>query len=224
MSEVAVPPGSVILARHGQTASNVVHRLDSRPPGAPLTELGHEQAQILARRLGGVDLAAIVSSVAVRAQQTAEAVASAAGMAVQVRADLQETDAGVLEDRSDSAAHEEFVRVYGAWHDGKLDERIPEGESGREVLDRFVPVVERLRAEYLGSGTRSVLVVSHGAAIRLVAAHLAGVNGAFAASYSLPNTGIVMLQPEHEGWRCTQWDQHTPPFLPPAQPHVEGPA
>jgi len=40
----------------------------------------------------------------------------------------------------------------------------------------------------------------------------------------LPNTAMVVLQPTAEGWRCLQWDQHTPPFRAPDTPHVEGPA
>lgn len=218
-----MPPGSLILARHGQTASNIAHRLDSRPPGAPLTDLGHQQAQTLARTLGAVDLAAVVSSVAVRAQQTAAPVAAAAALETQVRGGLQETDAGVLEDREDREAHLEFIRIYGAWHAGNLDERVAQGESGRDVLNRFLPVVHQLREQYLAEGAGSVLLVSHGAAIRLVAAHLSGVDGGFAATYFLPNTAAVVLQPVAEGWRCVRWDEHTPPFLPPAHPHVEGP-
>ena len=222
MTGLAVPSGSLILVRHGQTASNVVHRLDSRPPGAPLTELGQEQARTLVSTLAGVDLAAVVSSVAIRAQQTAAPVAAAAGRTVQVLDGLQETDAGVLEDREDREAHLEFVRVYGAWHAGNLDERIAGGESGRQALERFVPVVQHLRAQYLGSG--NVVLVSHGAAIRLVAAQLAGVDGAFAATNSLPNTAIVVLQPTAHGWQCLRWDGRTPPFRAPAAPHVQGPA
>jgi broad specificity phosphatase PhoE len=224
MTVPAIPAGSLILVRHGQTASNIVHRLDSRPPGAPLTELGHQQAQTLAQTLGGVEFAAVVSSVAVRAQQTAAPLAAAVGTQVQVLDGLQETDAGVLEDREDREAHLEFVRVYGAWHAGELDARIAEGESGREVLARFVPVVQQLRQRHLQQGAGSVVLVSHGAAIRLVAAQLAGVDGDFAATYSLPNTAMVVLQPTAEGWRCLQWDQHTPPFRAPDTPHVEGPA
>lgn len=221
----AIAAGSLILVRHGQTASNIVHRLDSRPPGAPLTELGRQQAQDLVPTLGGVELAAVVSSVAVRAQQTAAPLAAAAGLEAQVLDGLQETDAGVLEDREDRVAHLEFVRVYGAWHAGDLEARIDEGESGREVLARFVPVVAQLRRRYLEQGGGSVVLVSHGAAIRLVAAQLAGVNGDFAATYSLPNTAMVVLEPvAPQGWRCARWDEHTPPFHPPATPHVEGPA
>ncbi len=224
MTELVVPAGSLLLVRHGQTASNVVHRLDSRPPGAPLNELGREQARTLVHTLAGVELAAVVSSVALRAQQTAAPLAAAVGVHAQVLDGLQETDAGAFEDREDREAHLEFVRVYGQWHAGNLGERITEGESGQQVLDRFVPVVRQLREQYLEQGAGSVVLVSHGAAIRLVAAQLAGVDGAFAASNSLPNTALVVLAPVTDGWRCAQWDQHTPPFLPPAQAHVEGPA
>lgn len=224
MTELVVPAGSLLLVRHGQTASNVVHRLDSRPPGAPLNELGRQQAQALVATLAGVELAAVVSSVAVRAQQTAAPLAAALGHSVQVLDGLQETDAGVFEDREDREAHREFVRVYGAWHAGNLAERIAEGESGRQVLERFVPVVRQLREQYLEQVVGSVVLVSHGAAIRLVAARLADVDGAFAASNSLPNTAMVVLQPVPDGWRCVQWDQQTPPLLAPAQPHVERPA
>ncbi|HEY0805657.1 MAG TPA: histidine phosphatase family protein, partial [Pseudonocardiaceae bacterium] len=38
----------LILARHGQTDANIRMVLDSRPPGPPLTELGHRQADELA--------------------------------------------------------------------------------------------------------------------------------------------------------------------------------
>ncbi len=224
MTKLVVPAGSLLLVRHGQTASNVVHRLDSRPPGAPLNELGRKQAQALVQTLSGVELAAVVSSVAVRAQQTAAPLAAAVGVRAQVLDGLQETDAGVLEDREDREAHLEFVRVYGQWHAGNLTERIAEGESGRQVLGRFTPVVAQLREKYLEQGTGSVVLVSHGAAIRLVAAQLAGVDGAFAASNSLPNTAMIVLAPVPDGWRCLQWDQHLPPFVPPVQPHVQGPA
>jgi broad specificity phosphatase PhoE len=83
------PPGAgmtgrLVLARHGETSSNVAHRLDSRPPGAPLTERGHAQAAALAEVFAGQPVVAVLSSVAVRAQQTAAPVAAALGLEVQV--------------------------------------------------------------------------------------------------------------------------------------------
>ena len=37
--------GRLVLVRHGQSHGNVDRRLDTRPPGAALTDLGHEQAR-----------------------------------------------------------------------------------------------------------------------------------------------------------------------------------
>ncbi len=43
--------GRLVLVRHGQSHGNVERRLDTRPPGAALTDLGREQARAFARDL-----------------------------------------------------------------------------------------------------------------------------------------------------------------------------
>ena len=58
-----------------------------------------------------------------------------------------------------------------------------------------------------------IVVVSHGAAIRLVSAVLAGVDSAFAIDHHLANTESVVLAPITDGrWSCVQWGALTPPF------------
>ena len=48
--------GRLVLVRHGQSHGNVARRLDTKPPGAPLTDLGHEQSRAAAaqQRLHGI--------------------------------------------------------------------------------------------------------------------------------------------------------------------------
>ncbi|MBJ7351731.1 MAG: histidine phosphatase family protein, partial [Rhodococcus sp.] len=56
-------------------------------------------------------------------------------------------------------------------------------------------------------------VVSHGAAIRLVAAALTGVDGTFAADNHLDNTQTIELLPLPDGgWACAKWGTFLPPF------------
>ena len=43
--------GRLVLVRHGQSHANVERRLDTRPPGAALTDLGREQARAFAGAL-----------------------------------------------------------------------------------------------------------------------------------------------------------------------------
>ncbi|QBJ96670.1 histidine phosphatase family protein [Rhodococcus sp. ABRD24] len=204
--------GRLILVRHGQTEANVERRLDTRLPGARLTEIGRTQAESLGGRMAAKPPRALVSSQALRARETAGFVELASGITLQVREGLHEAQAGELEDRSDIESHKMFAKVFHTWHAGDLSARIPGGESGHDIIERYVPVVDSLRAEYLDGGSGDVVVVSHGAAIRLVGAYLAGVPGAFAADRHLENTGAVELVPTASGWQCVRWGSYEPPF------------
>ncbi|NLG54849.1 MAG: histidine phosphatase family protein [Rhodococcus sp.] len=208
--------GKLILVRHGQTEANVAGRLDTRLPGAHLTELGHEQAGSLAAALAAQkSTAALVSSQATRAQQTAQPVELASGIAAQIRAGIHEVQAGDLEDRSDEESHLLFLKTYRQWHMGELGARVPGGESALDVLDRYVPVVRDLRAEFLDdpASTGNVVVVSHGAAIRLIAAQLGRVPGTFAAVNHLANTESIELIPTTDGgWQCVRWGKVGSPY------------
>ncbi|WP_139805824.1 histidine phosphatase family protein, partial [Mycobacterium avium] len=62
-----------------------------------------------------------------------------------------------------------------------------------------------------------IVVVSHGAAIRLAAAVLAGVEADFALDHHLDNAQSVALTPITDGrWSCVRWGTLTPPFYPEA--------
>jgi len=62
--------GRLVLVRHGQSVSNVDRRLDTRPPGRELTDLGREQARAFAKDWRH-DIGMVAHSVALRASQTA---------------------------------------------------------------------------------------------------------------------------------------------------------
>lgn len=192
----------LVMARHGETAANAQHTLDTRPPGAPLNERGHEQAAALAQRLSTGPVSAVHASVAIRAQQTAAPVAAAHGLDVQVVDGVHEVFCGEYEGRSGRAALESFMVVYDAWWAGELDARLPGGESAHEVRNRFLPALDRI----LDGASGDVVLVSHGAAIRLAAAALLGET---AETRILPNTGLVVLRADGDGWALEHWDGGT---------------
>lgn len=213
--------GRLILVRHGQSVANVERRLDTRPPGADLTELGVRQGREFARaRTHPVGL--LLHSVARRAAQTAAAVGAELDVPPREVDGVHEVQAGALEDRTDDEAIAVFNAVYQRWHEGHLDAAMPDGENGREVLDRYLPVVTDLRLRYLDDRdwTEDIVVVSHGAAIRLVAATLAGVEPGFVLEHHLANTETVTLAPITDGrWSCVQWGSRKPPFYPEPDVH-----
>jgi broad specificity phosphatase PhoE len=213
--------GRLVLVRHGQSHGNVHRRLDTRPPGAALTDLGRDQARAFARDLPHPP-AMIAHSVAVRAAQTAEEISGALGLDAQEFEGIHEVQVGDLENRNDDDAIASFETVYQRWHEGDLDVPMPGGETGNEVLDRYVPVLTQLRMRYLDDDAwhGDIVVVSHGAAIRLVSAVLAGVDSSFALDHHLANAESVVLSPITDGrWSCVQWAALTPPFYPEPDAH-----
>jgi broad specificity phosphatase PhoE len=213
--------GRLILVRHGQSHGNVDRRLDTRPPGAELTDLGRYQARAFARDLPHRP-AMIAHSVAVRAAQTAAEVSAELGLGAHEFEGIHEVQVGDLEDRNDDDAIAEFETVYQRWHEGDLDVPMPGGETGNEVLDRYVPVLTQLRMRYLDDHAwhGDIVVVSHGAAIRLVSAVLAGVESSFVLDHHLANAESVVLAPITDGrWSCVQWSTLTPPFYPEPDVH-----
>ena len=204
-----------MLLRHGQSHGNVERRLDTRPPGAALTPLGRDQALSFAQGAGRPAL--LVHSVAIRASETAAVIGAELDMLAHEVSGIHEVQVGALENRNDDEAVAEFNAIYERWHRGELDVALPGGETGNEVLGRYVPVLTDLRMRYLDDDdfNGDIVIVSHGAAIRLASAVLGGVDGNFALDSHLDNAESVVLAPITDGrWSCLRWGALTPPFYP----------
>jgi probable phosphoglycerate mutase len=193
-----------VLIRHGESTANAEGILDTRLPGCPLSERGHRQAAELAQRFASEPVVAVYASRALRAQQSARPIAARHGLAVRILDGVHEVSVGDLEGCQALEAHRTLHELYHVWHSGDLDQARPGGESGKQVLDRYLPDVAAIRSTYQ-AGT--AVLVSHGAATRLaVVALAANVDGSFAGSRLLPNAGTVLLEADGAGWRCLRWD------------------
>jgi broad specificity phosphatase PhoE len=194
----------LVLVRHGQTTANAAGVLDTKLPGHALTEEGHRQAAELVQRLADEPVVAVYASRALRAQQTAQPVAAQHGLATQILSGVHEVFLGDLEGRGAPEDHQALHELYRSWHCGDLQAARPGGESGKQVLDRYLTDVAAIRSAH-PDGT--VVLVSHGAAIRLaVVALAANVDGAFAEPRYLANAAVIVLDADQTGWRCLRWD------------------
>ncbi|MEU7814272.1 histidine phosphatase family protein [Pseudonocardia sp. NPDC049154] len=198
----------LVLLRHGQTDANVARALDTIPPGAPLNETGRAQAAGVAELIADWPIRAVHASRAIRARQTAEPVALAHGLGVTVVDGVHEIFVGELEGRSDKPARREFDEVYDAWWGGDLARTLPGGESALDLRARYLPAVARIveQTERAYGPSGMVVLVSHGAAIRLAAAALLGDT---AETRYVPNAGRVVLRRDRSvesGWALELWD------------------
>ncbi|MDN5914790.1 MAG: histidine phosphatase family protein [Pseudonocardia sp.] len=205
----AVPPDDgalrLVLVRHGRTPSNVIRALDTALPGPPLDELGRAQAAAVAELFVDWPVRAVFASRATRAQQTAASIADRLGLPVTTLDGVHEIFVGELDGLADDASRALFGEIFASWWDGDPDRPQPGGESATDLRARFLADVERA-LHGIDSGT--VVVVSHGAAIRLsCAALLQGREEAGRGRLSpLPNTGRVVLRRDPEGWSLELWD------------------
>lgn len=221
--------GRIILLRHGQTTSNVTHKLDTVPPGAELTTNGREQAyqvglelaEYCGARAGSMGrIEAIVSSIALRAEQTAMIAASAIeevtdlghrSAGVEVRTGIHELQAGVYEMMNDQDSHRAYAEVTFGWFHGDRDATIPDGEALDGILGRYQPVLEDLAAEHPDG---DVIVVSHGGIIRVAATHATGTDPQYAMESYVPNCRFITLVPDGKPfgqWRLERWADYELP-------------
>ncbi len=193
----------LLLIRHGQTTSNVSGSLDTARPGADLTDLGREQAELLVERLREEPIDALHASTLVRTQQTIAPLAAARALDVRIHDGLREWDAGDLEMNSDEESVQVYVKVVLSWAEGRTDLRMPGGPDGAEAFGRY----DRAVAEIAATGSACAAVVSHGAAIRTwVAARAKDVDVAYAAAHPLLNTQVVKLVGDPgSGWAVEDW-------------------
>lgn len=155
-SGTTVRATTMLLLRHGQTPLSVEKRFSGT--GNPqLTEVGKAQAAAAAARLAGSGAEVVVSSPLSRARQTAEAVAAALGLEVEVEEGFRETDFGDWEGNTFADIRQKWPREFDAWL-ASSSVAPPFGESFDATTTRVRQARDRLLVRH---GGKKVVVVSH---------------------------------------------------------------
>ena len=160
----------LVLVRHGQTAWNLEGRAQGHTD-IGLDETGLAQAVALAPYIAEMAPTALWSSDLTRARQTADHLAAATGLEVQLDRRLREFDAGDRAGLTLAEFAEKFPESYDSWRDGHITGHVPGAETTAEVVARMVPTLREIWTAGAGGTT---VVVSHGAALRVSLAVLLG--------------------------------------------------
>lgn len=162
---------TILLIRHGE--NNLVgKRLAGRLAGVHLNQKGQEQARQVAQALYKAPIKAIYSSPLERAVETAQPLAQALGLEVQIAPGLIELEYG---DWSGKTLKELGRRKLWKMVQEKPSEmRFPNGESFPEVQARAVAEIQRIAAVHSAENDL-VACYSHGDVIRLLVTYFLGM-------------------------------------------------
>ena len=150
-------PGTIFLARHGQSESNLEDRISGQADPT-LTEKGRRQAQRLATVLRGIPLTKILTSTLRRSIETARPTAESQGIALCPLDALKEMSFGVLEGHLRGHLDHEPQHFLDQWTQDKLHFRIPGGESLLDVQRRLLPLLSQILAD---NPNGTLLIVGH---------------------------------------------------------------
>ena len=171
MARASIKPTTVLLVRHGQTATTG-RVLPGRAPGLHLSDDGRRQAEAAAQRIAKLKrVAAVYASPLERARETAMPIARVRGLALRIERGLLELDVGSWTgsrlDRVSKRPEWTTVQRYPSGF------RFPEGESFVEMQARVTAALARMVEHHPGG---VVVAVSHADPIKAALAHALGMH------------------------------------------------
>ena len=168
------------ISRHGQTPWNVEDLICGRTD-VPLTELGQQQAKLLAESAIDKGIDVILCSPLLRARQTAQAVSDAIGVPVQIDERLTEFDFGTFDGTSRFGDEFQVLRA-------QLPMRFPGGESAFDLAYRVYGLLHEIRERY---ADKTVLLVCHNCVSRMVRSFFMNMTIEEYGNYHAPNAQLV---------------------------------
>ena len=161
----------LLLIRHGENEFVKTGKMAGRLPGVHLNERGRQQAAELSEALKNVPLKAVYSSPLERATETAEPIAQAHKLEVQLRPDLMENDIGKWQGRT--------LKQLSRLKKWKIVQRapsrftFPEGESFLQTQTRVIACLDEIVASHKPKDI--VAAVFHADPIKLAVAYYLGM-------------------------------------------------
>lgn len=157
---------TIFLARHAQTAWSK----ESRYTGSSdisLTDAGHEQAALLAKRLSlsPEPITAVYSSSLLRSIETAESIAGRLSLATHKLREFDELNYGLWEGLTPAEVLNRFPTEYKRWVRNPALASPSKGETGNSLVRRAGPTLDQLTTRHAGE---TIVIVGHKALNRLL--------------------------------------------------------
>jgi 2,3-bisphosphoglycerate-dependent phosphoglycerate mutase len=153
----------VFLIRHGEAARpGVFHGYES---DTDLGARGYRQAEALGPVVARFKPDVLVSSNMLRARRTAEAIARATGLSIQIEPLLHERKVGDMQGKPIQGEFGVWPDTLARWMAGETSYTPPGMESFDQIRARVLPVWDRVVLENQG---KTLVIVAHGIVIRVI--------------------------------------------------------
>ncbi|MDY6922518.1 MAG: histidine phosphatase family protein [Pseudomonadota bacterium] len=177
---------TLFLVRHG-VHDQLRGRLCGRSPGVLLAEAGLAQAEAAGRRLAGEGVELVLTSPLERTRQTAERVARACDVPMELEESLMEIDFGDWNGRTFDSLEAE--PAWQTWNRERDTARPPSGESMAQVQARLTEWLDRLAR----TGAGAVAAVSHADVIKAAVGLASGLSMRFHDRFEISPGSITTL-------------------------------
>lgn len=160
----------LILIRHAEARGNI-DRVFHGHTDSDITENGERQLKALAERFSDMQIDAVYSSDLKRSIRTAQAANSHLNLPINTDEGLREINGGRWENISWEKLASDYKEDYFNWGNKPEKFKMPGGESFYDLTERICQTIYKI----LGiNKEKTILVVSHGAAIRTFICHIKG--------------------------------------------------
>lgn len=194
------------IVRHGHSKGNDTKTFYGHFDG-PLTQKGHEQAQRVMNFFKDKRIDAVYSSDLIRAVDTVKPTAQSKGLEVIGDKRLREIYAGAWENRNIDELIVEYPEEYGVWRNDKANSRCTNGESVRELSERFINALADIAQKNAG---KNIIIGTHATPIMLLKPVVLGLplENMNNQSYVL-NASVTTVSYERGKWELMNYGEES---------------
>lgn len=186
----------IIIIRHGETEWNQTGRFQGHSD-VPLSKTGRAQAEALGQNLAIDYVDAIYASDLTRAIETAAPLAARFGLTVTPDPLLRELNFGAWEGRSFSDVNAENPNAMKQFYNDPEYADIPDSEPFPDFQKRVAVRVREIAELHRG---KRIVIVSHGASIRILLADILAMPIRSIWHISQINTAVNKIRFEDDGF------------------------
>ena len=192
----------LVIVRHGETESNVQHKVMGQLD-SPLTAKGIQQAKAIADRLLRLKFTSLYSSDLGRAVQTANIIAEICGKKIIFDAELREWNMGIFQGLTVSEMHEKFPQERQDYEQIGDEYIIPKGESLTQCRARGFRILNAIAERH---SDENVVVVTHGCVLMGFFEMVLDLRSGNTWRFKLDNANFCTFEYVKERWSLVVWN------------------